>query len=207
MTEHGPEVDEKNRIELRNARLKNWALVIGATATLVAAGTSLFSSLGIDKLIARRSGQQTAQTKGAYDALVASNSKLRGALGIAFRRIQALEADVKEVKDDHRMTMWMKMAAAAGRTPPMPPPLASAPPATSDQPGRVVLVHYHHQRTVLPGDRKRSRSSHGTNRKPPGSLDRVLRIPRPQPAGVSGGGVSAAGGRGGVVIGPNRGPA
>lgn len=128
MTEHGSEADEAARIEQRNARLKNWALILGSIAALTASGTSLVSSLGLDKLVARRNGQQTAQTKEAYDTLVTANWRLREALRVAFSRIKSLEEDMSEVKEDYRMSMWMKMAAAAGApSPPPPAPVAPAP--------------------------------------------------------------------------------
>jgi len=134
MTEDGTKVNgEKLRLEQRNTKLKNIALVIGATATLVAAGTSLFSSLGLDSLIASKHTAQTETSKNAYDAMKTSNTKLREALRHAFERIRALESQVRDLKQDHKITWMMRMAAATHTPVPLPPPEPEvAPPVTSD---------------------------------------------------------------------------
>lgn len=121
MTEHGPEADEKARIEQRNMRLKNIALIIGSIAALTASGTSLFSSLGFDKLIARKHTAQTESSKKSYQALVDSNGKLRGALRIAFERIRTLEGQVRDLKENQRLSLWAKLAATTSKPPPPAP--------------------------------------------------------------------------------------
>ena len=138
MTENGPEEYEKTRVALRNARLKNVALVIGSIAALTASGTSMCSSLGLDKLIANKHADQTETSKKSYKALSDSNIKLRDALLHAFERIRSLESRVRDIKEDNRVTMWMRLSAHRGTTavPAMPPPPSpepeAAPPMTSD---------------------------------------------------------------------------
>ena len=125
MTEDITVVDgEKLRIEQRNTRLKNWALLLGGIAAVATAATSMLSSLGVDDLIARRHSEQNAQAKEAYDTLVESNKKLRKALHVAFRRIKDLENDVAELKQDYKLSWMVRMTTVAGTPAPAKPPAA-----------------------------------------------------------------------------------
>jgi len=122
--------DSKTRTpEGRAERLKNWALILGSIAAVVASSTSLFSSLGIDKLIARKHTAQTETARKSYETLAASNAKLRRALRIVFERIRSLESQVVDLKENQRLSMWAKLAAVSGPPPPAPDPV---PMRTSD---------------------------------------------------------------------------
>jgi len=133
VTEDGTRVNgEKLKPPTRSEKLKSWATLIGAIAALAGASTAMLSSLGVDKLIARRHGEQSKQTKEAYQVLVDSNTKLREALRKAFERIRSLEKDVGRLEEDYRTSMWMRMAAGTARPPAPPPAPDIAPPITDD---------------------------------------------------------------------------
>ncbi len=118
----------------RAARLKSWATLLGAIAAVIIAATSMFGSLGVDKLVARLGGQQTAQAKQDYDQMATANANLRAALRIAFERIGNMEDDIGEIKQDYRMSMWSRMTTGrrASAEPAIPPPPPVAAPTTSD---------------------------------------------------------------------------
>jgi len=122
---------EASTTERRNARLKNWGLLLGGIAAVATAVTSMFNSLGVDNLINNKHAAQTEANRKSYEALKAANEKLLEALRIAFERIRSLEDKVSDLKENERYLLWMRLTSTKAAPRSAEPPDVS-PMRTSD---------------------------------------------------------------------------
>jgi hypothetical protein len=111
---NGAPVDNGTKKKFHEQKWVRVAAVIGAVATLVTAVTGFVGSLGLDKLIERRTQENTTTAKVAYEELKLRNEQLSEALRKTLHRMERLDRKLArtddrldDVEDDIRIWRWM----------------------------------------------------------------------------------------------------
>jgi len=107
-------------------KLLAWAKVLGAIAVLLGAGVSVFTSLGLDKLVASRAKENTAETKAVFDTLKAKVDAQKNTILALLDEVEDLKEDLEDLEDDfkedRRLGMWARLTRSTTPTVAAPPP-------------------------------------------------------------------------------------